>query len=266
MHCRLRSLCQLRRLSSLTRISKFPTCSQIRVFKRPIWKRFKIIRVRFPGTLINISVFRQVLSCTSRLPNVLQLAFDKCYRASAAFRTYSSWSYDRRCRTSASTALTASTVSTTSPASTASTTSTESTVFITSTATTSLKIYYVWANKRPIRTDDVLELYSATGAGARTAAAGATDRQTTCRSCTLPFLLALHARLQLSPHLKVFKTWICEHDFAQNGPPSALDASTTAGPNHATVTAARRSISHVEPNRLSHTTETSTQTRHTNGP
>ena len=143
---------------------------------------------------------------------------------------------------------------------------TESTVFITSTATTSLNIYDVWANKRQLRTDDVLGLYSATGAGARTAAAGATDRQTTCRSCTLPVALALHGRLQLAPHLKVYKTWICEHDFAQNGPPSALDESTTAGPNHVTVTAARRSTSHVEPNRLSHTTETSTQTRHTNGP
>ena len=49
----------------------------------------KIIRIPWPATLINISVIRQMLSCISRLPNVLQLAFDKCCRAPVAFRTHS---------------------------------------------------------------------------------------------------------------------------------------------------------------------------------
>ena len=43
-----------------------------------------------------------MLSCTSRLPNVHQLAFDRCCRAPAAFRTYFGWFSDKCCRESTS--------------------------------------------------------------------------------------------------------------------------------------------------------------------
>ena len=37
-------------------------------------------------------------SCTRRLQNVLRLAFDRCCRAPAAFRTYSAWFSAKCCR------------------------------------------------------------------------------------------------------------------------------------------------------------------------
>ena len=76
--------CQLRRLSSFPRIKKFPASIENKACKRPSWKRFKIIRVLWPGALINISVFRQVLSSSSCLPNILRLVFQQMLSESSS--------------------------------------------------------------------------------------------------------------------------------------------------------------------------------------
>ena len=71
--------------------SRSPSCVSNSSRDKPAW----IVTYM---ALINFSVFDSRCRAISRLPNVLQLVIDKCCRASADFRTYSGWSYDRPCQ------------------------------------------------------------------------------------------------------------------------------------------------------------------------